>query len=71
MPLIHQDVGHLGGVRAVFGRVRGGIRGDDTPYVKIIQWRHYFGPDGPRPPPTLFIGPACTVPPLPTIMKDR
>jgi hypothetical protein len=24
-----------------------------------IQWRHYFGPDGPRPPPTLFMWPAA------------
>jgi len=26
-----------------------------------IQWRHYFGPDGPRPPPTHFMWPAKAV----------
>jgi len=24
-----------------------------------IQWRYYFGPDGPMPPPTLFMWPAA------------
>ena len=26
-----------------------------------IPWRHYFGPDGPRPPPTLFMWPAKAI----------
>ncbi len=25
---------------------------------KGIPWRHYYGPDGPRPPPVLFMWPA-------------
>lgn len=23
-----------------------------------IQWRHFYGPDGPRPPPSLYMWPA-------------
>ena len=26
-----------------------------------IQWRHYFGPNGPRPPPSLFMWPASQI----------
>ncbi len=26
-----------------------------------ILWRHYYGPDGPRPPPSLFMWPASQV----------
>ena len=26
-----------------------------------IQWRHYFGPNGPRPPPSLFMWPASHI----------
>ena len=26
-----------------------------------IQWRHYYGPNGPRPPPSLFMWPASHV----------
>jgi hypothetical protein len=26
-----------------------------------ILWRHYYGPEGPRPPPTLFMWPATQV----------
>ncbi len=31
-------------------------------YAKTgILWRHYYGPDGPRPPPSLFMWPANQV----------
>lgn len=26
-----------------------------------LMWRHYYGPNGPRPPPTLFMWPATTI----------
>lgn len=28
---------------------------------KGFPWRHYYGPDGPRPPPVLFMWPAKSV----------
>jgi len=36
-----------------------------------IQWRHYFGPDGPRPPPSLFMWPATRTGQVHQIESDQ
>jgi hypothetical protein len=35
------------------------------------QWRHYFGPDGPRPPPILHMWPAKEVGQIHKVISDE
>lgn len=36
-----------------------------------LHWRHYFGPDGPRPAPTLFMWPASAVGDIYTVESEH
>ena len=36
-----------------------------------LHWRHYYGPDGPRPPPSLYMWPAATVGQLHTVSSSE
>jgi hypothetical protein len=36
-----------------------------------IRWRHYFGPDGPRPPPTLHMWPANAIGEVHSVISDE
>jgi hypothetical protein len=36
-----------------------------------IEWRHYFGPNGPRAPPTLYMWPAKEIGDIHTVVSSE